>query len=59
MAVPKRRKSKSRSKMRRAHWNMKSPQLGKCQTCGARIPTHVVCPQCGNYMGRPMVEVED
>lgn len=59
MAVPKRRKSRSRKKMRRAQWNLKTPQLGNCQTCGNRIPTHVVCPACGNYMGRPMVEIED
>jgi large subunit ribosomal protein L32 len=59
MAVPKRKISKSRSRSRRAQWNMKAPQLGKCQNCGSRIPTHVVCPQCGHYMGRPMVAVED
>ena len=59
MAVPKRKISKSRSRSRRAQWNLKAPQLGKCQNCGSRIPTHVVCPQCGHYMGRPMVVVED
>jgi len=59
MAVPKRKISKSRSRSRKAQWNLKAPQLGKCQNCGSRIPTHVVCPQCGHYMGRPMVVVED
>ena len=59
MAVPKRRKSRSRKKMRRAQWNMKTVELGKCPTCGARVPTHVVCPSCGHYMGRPMIELED
>jgi large subunit ribosomal protein L32 len=38
---------------------MKTVELGKCPTCGARIPTHVVCPSCGHYMGRPMIEIED
>lgn len=57
MAVPKRKISKSRSRSRKANWNLKAPQLGKCQNCGNRMPTHVVCPQCGHYMGRPLVDV--
>lgn len=58
MAVPKHRTSKSKIRHRRAQWNLKAPQLGKCQQCGTRIPTHVICPQCGHYMGRPVVEIE-
>ena len=57
MAVPKRKISKSRTRSRKAQWNLKAPQLGKCQNCGNRMPTHVVCPQCGHYMGRPLVDV--
>lgn len=59
MAVPKRKISKSRTRSRKANWNLKAPQLGKCQNCGNRMPTHVVCPQCGHYMGRPLVDVAE
>ena len=59
MAVPKHKVSKSKSRSRRAHWNVKAPQLGKCQNCAQKIPTHVVCPHCGHYMGRPVLEIGD
>ena len=29
-----------------------------CPKCGTVIPSHVVCPNCGQYGGRTMVETE-
>jgi large subunit ribosomal protein L32 len=60
MAVPKKRKSKSRRDMRRAHHDRISPpRLTECPECGElRIP-HKVCPACGNYRGREVVVVEE
>jgi large subunit ribosomal protein L32 len=56
MAVPKRKHSNSRTGRRRAHDAKKSPQLTLCSKCNTPLPTHVVCPTCGYYMGRVVVE---
>ncbi len=56
MAVPKRKHSNSRTGKRRAHDALKPKQLTYCIKCSSAVPTHVVCPQCGYYMGRTVVE---
>jgi large subunit ribosomal protein L32 len=59
MAVPKRKQSNARTGSRRAH-DFKTPkQLHFCPQCSTAIPSHVVCPKCGYYMGRTMVQVEE
>lgn len=59
MAVPKRRKSKSRRNMRRSHDGVKPMKLQYCSQCGTAVPSHVVCPNCGSYQGRAMVTPEE
>lgn len=59
MAVPKRKHSNSRTGSRRAHDALKPRQLQNCPKCSTAIPTHVVCPTCGYYMGRVVVSVEE
>lgn len=59
MAVPKRRQSKSRSRKRNSHNAVTAPKLQYCAQCGTAVPSHVVCPNCGHYHGRTMVETED
>ncbi|MFO0942722.1 MAG: 50S ribosomal protein L32 [Pirellulales bacterium] len=59
MAVPKRKHSNSRSGKRRSHHNVKRKQTGYCPNCSTCVPTHVVCPKCGYYMGRNVVEMSD
>jgi large subunit ribosomal protein L32 len=56
MAVPKRKQSHSRSAKRRSHNAVKPLQLVYCPQCGTAAPSHVVCPNCGNYQGRTVVE---
>jgi len=58
MAVPKRRHSNSRTGRRRAHDALTPKQLQKCPDCSILKPSHVVCPKCGTYMGRKIVETE-
>ncbi|MCP3693746.1 MAG: 50S ribosomal protein L32 [Planctomycetaceae bacterium] len=58
MAVPKRKHSNSRSGKRRSHHAIKARQLTICTKCSTTLPTHVVCPECGYYMGRTVVDVE-
>ncbi|MEK6249522.1 MAG: 50S ribosomal protein L32 [Planctomycetales bacterium] len=59
MAVPKRKHSNSRSGKRRSHNAIKPAQLTYCPKCSTAIPTHVVCPNCGEYMGRNVVMTEE
>lgn len=56
MAVPKRRKSKAKSRMRRSHDAIGAPNLRPCPTCGAYVLPHRVCPECGHYKGKLIVE---
>ena len=59
MAVPKRKHSNSRTGKRRSHDRVKTRQLTFCPKCSAAVPTHVVCPQCGYYMGRTVDEPDE
>ncbi|MEO1614779.1 MAG: 50S ribosomal protein L32 [Planctomycetota bacterium] len=56
MAVPKRKHSNSRTGKRRSHDRVKKRQIGYCSECGKPVPTHTVCPSCGFYMGRVVVQ---
>ena len=56
MAVPKRRSSNSRTNKRRAHKHLTPKSLTYCTKCSTAILPHVICPNCGTYMGRAMVE---
>ena len=49
MAVPKRKPSKSRIRMRKAAWAGKIPQATTqaCPECGAPRQPQRVCPSCG------------
>jgi len=58
MAVPKRKHSNARTGTRRAHDGLKPRQLLYCAQCSTAVPAHVVCPNCGHYMGRKVVETE-
>jgi large subunit ribosomal protein L32 len=55
MAVPKKRQSHARTAKRRSHHAVKPMQLQHCPQCQEAIPSHVVCPRCGNYMGRTLM----
>lgn len=57
MAVPKRKTSKSRRDMRRSHDALSPMRSGECANCGARKRSHHVCPSCGYYKGRQVVDV--
>ncbi|MDI6861578.1 MAG: 50S ribosomal protein L32 [Caldisericia bacterium] len=62
MGVPKKKKSKSRVRMRRAYF-YKPPNVNlvECPHCHELIVPHRVCPYCGYYKGREIVakEVEE
>ena len=59
MALPKRKKSKSRRDKRRTHQKTDAPNLSTCPECGeAKLPHHA-CPSCGYYKGRKIVDTEE
>ncbi|MDR3123010.1 MAG: 50S ribosomal protein L32 [Treponema sp.] len=56
MAVPRSKTSKARTS-RRQSINMKltAPALIECGGCGNRILLHRVCPKCGVYRGKQVI----
>ncbi|MCA1906975.1 MAG: 50S ribosomal protein L32 [Magnetospirillum sp.] len=55
MAVPKKKTSKSRRNMRRAHHALPSASVVECANCGEVKLPHHVCGSCGHYDGREVV----
>jgi large subunit ribosomal protein L32 len=45
--------------MRRAHDHLKSPGLSLCPNCQEPRLPHRVCPRCGHYKGKAVIEVEE
>ncbi|MDX6268265.1 MAG: large subunit ribosomal protein, partial [Frankiales bacterium] len=56
MAVPKRKMSRSNTRSRRAQWKSGVPTLVKCDRGHTTLP-HTVCPECGRYDKRTVLEV--
>ena len=52
MAVPQRRISKTRKRLRRTHFKLEATGLITCPNCGEMIKSHQVCPHCGYYGGK-------
>jgi large subunit ribosomal protein L32 len=59
MALPKRKKSKSRRDKRRTHQKTDAPNLSTCPECGESKLPHRVCPSCGYYKGRKVADTEE
>ena len=58
-AVPQHKVSKTRKRLRRSHNAMELPGTTKCKSCGEVIKPHRVCPKCGNYKGKVVVEPKE
>ena len=58
MAVPKKRASRRRRDMRRAHDHLQfTAAVESCPECGALKLRHRVCADCGTYRGRKVFAV--
>ena len=55
---PKRKLSKGRRDRRRAHDALPPMHLVKCPQCGSLRRPHHVCPDCGSYKGKTVIEME-
>jgi large subunit ribosomal protein L32 len=56
MAVPKKRTSSARRDKRRANHKAAAPRLNLCPRCHSPRLPHRVCPTCGTYAGREVIE---
>ena len=58
MALPKRKYAKARQGKRRSHLALSIPKTVDCPQCHSpRLPHHV-CPTCGNYGGKEVIEIK-
>jgi len=58
MPVPKKKTSKSRQGKRRSHLRLRPPALDICPHCHNAKLAHHVCPNCGWYKDREVVEIK-
>lgn len=61
--VPKKKTPKSKSKKRYGSFQTKvlrrlsnETNLVKCPDCGSKCVSHTVCPDCGKYRGRQVID---
>ncbi|WP_169568688.1 50S ribosomal protein L32 [Sneathiella limimaris] len=59
MAVPKRKTTKSKRNMRRAHDALGGTQVQECTNCGELKRPHHVCDSCGFYGDREVVDTAE
>lgn len=58
MALPKRKHSKTRRDKSRTHQVLSVPQVTKCPQCFAQVRSHHICPSCGYYKGRKVINIK-
>ena len=56
MAVQKSKTSKQRTNTRFANWKIEAPNLSECPQCYELKASHVVCPKCGYYKGKQVID---
>ena len=58
MAVPFRRTSKTKKRMRRTHLKKEVGALTTCSKCGATLRPHRACTKCGFYKGKETLKIK-
>ena len=59
MAVPFRRTSKTKKRMRRTHLKKVAPNMTICPNCKESIMPHRMCTKCGYYKGKEVLKVTE
>lgn len=55
--LPTRKQSRRHRNNRRAHHALTQTHLVRCDNCDEYKPSHQVCPHCGTYKGREVIQV--
>lgn len=55
MAVPRKKVTRAKRNMRRAHDSLAAATVNECPNCGEPRRPHHVCGDCGHYDGREVV----
>ncbi len=55
MAVPKKKTSTMKKKLRRSHHALKKANFITCVQCGEPTLIHRVCPKCNTYRGKKVI----
>jgi len=58
MALPKRRFSRSRTLKKRTHKRLDKSNLSICPHCKSQKVSHLICPVCGYYKGKQVIEIK-
>ena len=58
MAVPFRRTGVTTKRLRRQHLGIKAANTIACSNCGEAVRPHHVCPNCGYYKGKKVLDVK-
>ena len=58
MAVPKKNRSKSKSRIKKAAWQLKPLNLRPCPDCGEMSHPHRACIICGYYKGQRVLAIK-
>lgn len=59
MAVPFRRTSKTKKRMRRTHLKKTVGSIVTCPKCGEPLRPHRACTKCGFYKGKEVIKVSE
>jgi large subunit ribosomal protein L32 len=49
--------AKRKQRTKRGHLRLTGPKTIKCERCGSAKLAHNICPNCGNYRGREVIDV--
>jgi len=58
MALPKKKTAKARQGKRRSHLKLTLPAMDVCPHCHSSKLSHRVCPNCGWYDDREVMEIK-
>jgi large subunit ribosomal protein L32 len=59
MAVPKKRRSKSRKRTHRSLWKIALPTMASCPQCHVLRIAHRACTSCGYYKGSVVLKIKE
>ena len=57
MGLPAKRRTKQSKRERASHFALKTFRLTTCSHCSRKIRPHTVCPHCGYYNGRQVLNI--